>query len=100
MEDRLCDVIIDSGSCTNVVSTTLINKLEWPTIDHPKPYKLHWLNDASDVKVTKQDLISFSIGNYHDKVLCDVCPMDACHILLGRPWQYDRYVKFDGRTNV
>ena len=26
--------------------------------------------------------------------------MDACHILLGRPWQFDRFVKFDGRTNV
>ncbi len=21
---------------------------------------------------------------------CDVVPMDACNILLGRPWQYDR----------
>ncbi|XP_019107143.1 uncharacterized protein LOC109135993 [Beta vulgaris subsp. vulgaris] len=26
--------------------------------------------------------------------------MDACHILLGRPWQYDRFVKYDGRSNV
>lgn len=26
--------------------------------------------------------------------------MDACHILLGRPWQYDRYVKYDERENV
>ena len=50
VEDRLCDVIIDSGSCANVVSTTLIDKLEWPTTDHPKPYKLHWLNDANEVK--------------------------------------------------
>ena len=100
VEDRLCDMIIDTGSCTNVVSTTLVDKLKWPTTEHPSPYKLHWLNNSSDVKVTKQALISFSIGKFHDKVLCDVCPMDACHILLGRPWQYDRFVKFDGRTNV
>ena len=26
--------------------------------------------------------------------------MDSCHILLGRPWQYDRNAKHDGRKNV
>jgi hypothetical protein len=26
--------------------------------------------------------------------------MDACHILLGRPWQYDRSVVHDGRKNI
>ena len=25
--------------------------------------------------------------------------MDVCHILLGRPWQYDRKVVHDGLTN-
>ncbi|GAV58165.1 hypothetical protein CFOL_v3_01699, partial [Cephalotus follicularis] len=42
-----------------------------------------------------------SIGkNYEDEVLCDVIPMDACHLLLGRPWQYDRSVKHEGRKNT
>ncbi|XP_021755458.1 uncharacterized protein LOC110720719 [Chenopodium quinoa] len=100
VKERLCDMIIDSGSCTNVVSTTLIDKLKHPTTEHPQPYKLHWLSNTSDVEVTKQALISFSIGKFKDQVLCDVCPMDACHIFLGRPWQFDRFVKYDGRTNV
>ena len=26
--------------------------------------------------------------------------MDVCHILLGRPWQYDRKVVHDGRKNT
>ena len=26
--------------------------------------------------------------------------MDACHLLLGRPWQYDRRAQYDGYTNT
>ena len=26
--------------------------------------------------------------------------MYVCHILLGRPWQYDRNVRHDGRKNI
>lgn len=29
-----------------------------------------------------------------------VIPMRVCHILLGRPWLYDRSVKHDGRENT
>lgn len=32
-------------------------------------------------------------------VVCDVVPMEACHILLGRPWQYDKKAIHDGFTN-
>ena len=44
-------------------------------------------------------LVSFRIGKYEDEVLCDVVPMQAGHLLLGRPWQFDRRVKHDGFTN-
>ena len=49
--------------------------------------------------VSEQCLVKFKIGHYFDEVLCDIIPMDCCHILLGRPWQYDRYVVHDGRLN-
>jgi len=49
--------------------------------------------------VTRQVLVALSIGKYEDEVLCDVVPMHACHLLLGRPWQYDRRVTHDGFTN-
>ena len=30
------------------------------------------------------------MGKCHvDKVVCDVIEMDACHLILGRHWQYD-----------
>ncbi|XP_072084530.1 uncharacterized protein [Arachis hypogaea] len=66
-------MIIDAGSHTNVASSTLITKLGLKCTKHPNPYKLEWLSDVGELK--------------------------ACHLLLGRPWQYDRKVVHDGLTN-
>jgi len=49
--------------------------------------------------VNKQVLITFAIGKYKDEVLCDVVPMEATHILFGRPWHYHRKILHDGHTN-
>jgi len=92
-------MIIDRGSYANVASTRVVEKLGLPVISHTKPYKLQWLSDEGEIMVNKQVLITFDIGKYQDEVLCDVVPMEATHILLGRPWQYDRRVLHDGLTN-
>uniref|UniRef100_A0A2N9I8I3 Integrase catalytic domain-containing protein n=1 Tax=Fagus sylvatica TaxID=28930 RepID=A0A2N9I8I3_FAGSY len=55
---------------------------------------------VTEVRVDRQVLVTFSIGKYLDEVLCDVVPMHAGHILLGRPWQYDRRVTHDGFKNM
>jgi len=47
----------------------------------------------------KQVLLTFSIGKYVDEVLCDMVPMEAGHVFLGKPWQYDRAVVHNGVTN-
>ena len=96
VQDKVCSMIIDGGSCTNVASTIMVEKLGLPTLKHPRPYKLQWLNDSGEVKVNKQVLVTFQIGKYEDKVLCDVVPMQAGHLLLGQPWQFDRRVKHNG----
>jgi hypothetical protein len=99
-KDRVCKVIVDSGSTDNLISTEMVQKLELEMTDHPSPYKVSWLQKGHQVNVTKQCLVEFKIGGYKDKVLCDVIPMDVCHLLLGRPWQYDRNVIHDGRMNT
>ncbi|RDX67731.1 hypothetical protein CR513_53353, partial [Mucuna pruriens] len=68
--DKVCSMIIDSGSCTNVA-----------------------------IKVDKQVAVPFAIENYKDEVLCDVVLMEARHILLDHPWQLDRKVTHKGYTN-
>ena len=93
VNNKVYSVIIHSGSYTQC------EKLGLPTLKHPRPYKLQWLNDSGQVRVTKQVLVSLSIGRYKDKVHCDVVPMQAGHILLGKLGQYDRRVRYDGFKN-
>ena len=33
-------------------------------------------------------------------MLCDVMPMDICHMLLGRLWSFDKHVVHDGQANT
>ncbi|XP_076901793.1 uncharacterized protein LOC143556338 [Bidens hawaiensis] len=97
---KVCTFVIDSGSCDNLISEEAVQKLALKTESHHKPYKLQWLKKGGEVTVSKKALVSFSIGTtYKDDVVCDVVPMDACHLLLGRPWEYDQNIEHDGRSN-
>ena len=49
--------------------------------------------------VDEQALVEFEIGEYKDNILCDIMPMDACHLLLKCPWQYDVKAIHDGEKN-
>jgi hypothetical protein len=99
--DKVCKMIIDSGSCENIASEEAVHKLQLKTERHPKPYKLLWLTKGSEVKVDRRCLVFFSIcKKYFDNAWCDVVSMDACLILLGRPWQYDCSVVHDCRKNT
>ncbi|XP_012472433.1 uncharacterized protein LOC105789605 [Gossypium raimondii] len=99
VQGKICRVIIDGESCSNVASTTMVEKLFLNTTKHPRPYQLQGLSNEGQFKVTQQVRIAFSIGKYQDKVVCDVVPIQAYHLLLGEPWQMDRKVTHDGRTN-
>ena len=37
---------------------------------------------------------------YVDEVFCDVVEMDACHLILGKPWQYDVDAAHKCKDNV
>jgi hypothetical protein len=77
----------------------MVENLELDTNAHPTLYKVSWLQKGHQVTITQQCLVNFKIGGYRDEILCDVIPMDVCHVLLGRPWKYDRNVIHDERRN-
>ena len=67
----------------------MVQKLNFPKQLHPCPYHVSWLTKGQQTLVIEQAWVEFSISDFKDKVLCDIVEMDAAHILLGRPWQFD-----------
>jgi hypothetical protein len=98
IKERSCHMIIDGGSYNNLASSDMVDKLALTTKPHPHPYDIQWLNNSGKAKVTKLVQINFAISSYRD-VECNVVPMQACHILLGRPWQFDKDTMHHGRLN-
>lgn len=89
IKGRSCSLIIDGGSCTNAASKKMVDTLCLEQRDHPRPYMLSWVSNDGGLKVTKQAFVAFEMAPYKSELWCDVVPMDACSLLLGRPWQWD-----------
>ena len=85
VNDKICSLIVDSGSCCNCCSSRLVEKLVLTTTPHPKPYKLQRLNEQGEMMVNEQVKVLIFIRTYQDEILCDIVPMEVGHILLGRP---------------
>ena len=45
-------------------------------------------------------MVNFKIGGYSDEIMCDIIPMDSCHVLLGRTWKFDRKSLHNGYANT
>ena len=78
----------------------MVQKLGLNRMKHPHPYRIGWLQNFHALKVREQCFVDFQIGQYKDLVLCDIVEMNSFHILLGRPWQFEMNVLFDGHANT
>lgn len=68
-----------------MILSEMVSKLNLQRVPHELPYRVSWLSDKESLLVNEQAIVEFSIGDYKDKVLCDIVPMDYCHLLHGRP---------------
>ena len=73
VEGKVCSLIIDGGSCANVASKTMVDKVKLKVTPHPKPYTIQWLNQGKGMQISSRWLISLSIGkNYRDEIWCEI----------------------------
>ncbi|RDY10043.1 hypothetical protein CR513_05494, partial [Mucuna pruriens] len=63
-----CSIITKGGNNVNITSSRLVEKLKLPTLAHPKPYKMQWLNSEGEFMVTKQVSIAFTLGKDENEV--------------------------------
>lgn len=84
-----------------MVSIEMVEKLGLQCEKNPHPYHISCFKKGNDVTIDKRCLVRFTIGKFYKyEIWCDVILMDACHILFGRPWKYDRNVVHDGEKNT
>ena len=95
-QGRLCTFIIDGGSCSNLASEKLVEKLNLKTEDHPNPYQIAWVNDTS-ILVSSRCLVTVIILSYQHCVM--FCRWKL-PIMLGRPRLFDERVQHDGYENT
>jgi len=80
-EGHPCLVAFDYRSENNVVSQRLVEKLQLPVTFH-----------------MGQACIKFSTCQCVKEVLCDIAPMDSCHLLLGWAWLRFKTLHLDERS--
>ena len=82
--DKICKVIIDSGSYINAVSSNVVAHLGLKLIPHPKPYKVSWV-DTSSIATKERCVVPLQFLTYKVEIWCDIILIDVGHIILGRP---------------
>lgn len=58
---RNIDIMFDIGSHANLMSEYIVKKLGLETRNHPRPCPLGWFNRSTQINVTKQFRLKFSI---------------------------------------
>nr|GEU63382.1 hypothetical protein [Tanacetum cinerariifolium] len=100
IHQKIFDVVIDDDSPENFVSQDVVQHLKMPIETIPETYTIRWENSSSKIMVSEVYKIPFSIGEYKDELMFNIVEMDACHIILGKPWVHDLKATYNDTKNT
>ncbi|KAL6187779.1 hypothetical protein ACLB2K_039174 [Fragaria x ananassa] len=63
---KVCHVIIDGGSCENIMSQEMVDKLNLKTERKPESYKLSWFKEGNDVIVNQRCFLLAASTKMHN----------------------------------
>ena len=95
ISDKNCPVIIEIGSCVNIVASNMVIKFGLKVVFHPQPYKVSCVNSVF-IDVKERCLVPIQFATDSDKICFNVVAIDVGHVILGRPWLYDLDVTIYG----
>jgi hypothetical protein len=52
IKEKVCKLIIDGGSFTNVINSNVVDALSLSTWWIPMPHYMHWMNQSDTLKIT------------------------------------------------
>lgn len=67
----------------------MVDKLKLKILAHVSPHKISWLKKSQNYMVDERAWVDFEIGDYKDRILCEIIPLDAYHLLLAHLWEFD-----------
>ena len=69
------------------------------TVPNSTPIKIAWVDKIS-LRISENCKVAPQLGAYSEKIWCNVLPIDVVHILLCRPWLYDKNATNRGKDNT
>lgn len=77
VKQKVINAIVNTRSQTNLISTSLVQKLRLETTPHSKPYPLGWIHKDVEMRIDYQCTFKFTITDkYIDEVTTEVVPLD------------------------
>ena len=77
-------LMIDEGSCANIIAKTALEKMGLKAELHPYPHNVNWV-DKTAQSITQCCQVPIHMSSYEDHICCDILDIDVVYILLDKP---------------
>ena len=92
-------LIVDNGSQINFVSKEIVKKLGLVTTPRTQPYKIDWMKDGQELRITQVCKISYFIKPFWVEVLCDMAPLLVVDVLVRKSDLWDKHRNYQSKPH-